>query len=508
MDLCDMTAHELAALLDASEVHPSEIMRSVIARTDAVEPALRAYVTLDLDRALERAIELDGLEPGSAPRSPLWGAPACVKDNICTKDLPTTCASKILEGYRPPYDATAVARLRDAGAQMVGKTNLDEFGMGSSTEHSAVGATANPWDPSRVPGGSSGGAAAAVAAGEAILALASDTGGSVRLPASFCGVVGFRPSYGAVSRYGLVAYASSMDQIGMIARDALDCGLLFAAVGGPDGKDSMAGAYGAPPGSSPFATARETDEPAERLKGLRIGVPFSFLDKGVHAEVKGRFEAALAALEAAGAAVEPVELMDPSYALAAYYVIADCEASSNLARYDGVRYGRRARGRTADEMYAETRSSFLGAEVKRRIMLGAFALSAGYYDEYYLKASRVRHIIFRDYERAARAVDLLATPTAASPPFATGERLGDPVRMYMSDVFTVGPSLAGLPCVSLPMGLSSERLPLGLQLIGKRRGDWDLLEAARAYQCITDHHTLRPPLARLGPSGGEEGALA
>jgi aspartyl-tRNA(Asn)/glutamyl-tRNA(Gln) amidotransferase subunit A len=507
LDLCDMPAHDLAVLMGAGEVRPSDVMRSALARTESVESAVRAYVTIDADRALQSAIALDARARDGSPRLPVWGAPACVKDNICTKDLPTTCASKILQGYRPPYDATAVARLRKAGAVTVGKTNLDEFGMGSSTEHSAVGPTANPWDTTRVPGGSSGGAAAAVAAGEAVLALASDTGGSVRLPASFCGVVGFRPTYGAVSRYGLVAYASSMDQIGMIARDALDCGLLFAAVAGPDGADATAAPRRAPSGASAFATGREVGRGADRLKGLRVGVPFSTLGDRVDADVKGRFEDALDALSGAGAAIEEVELLDPSYALAAYYVIADCEASSNLARYDGARYGRRVEGECADEMYVETRSAFLGEEVKRRIILGTFALSAGYWDRYYLKASRVRHIILRDYAAAAGGADVLATPTAASPAFAAGERLDDPVSMYASDVFTVGPSLAGLPCVSLPMGLSTDGLPLGLQLIGKAGRDWDLLEAAHGYQCVTDHHALRPPLERHPPPGAGEGPL-
>jgi aspartyl-tRNA(Asn)/glutamyl-tRNA(Gln) amidotransferase subunit A len=508
LNLCDMTAHELTALMDTGEVLPSEVMRSVLARAEAVEGAIRAYVTVDADRALQRAVELDARARTGVPRGPIWGAPACVKDNICTKDLPTTCASKILEGYRPPYDATVVTRLREAGALTVGKTNLDEFGMGSSTEHSAVGPTANPWDTSRVPGGSSGGAAAAVAAGEAVLALASDTGGSVRLPASFCGVVGFRPSYGAVSRYGLVAYASSMDQIGMIARDALDCGLLFAEVAGPDGADATAAPRDASFDPSAFAAACETGRASDRLEGLRVGVPFSTLAEGVDDDVRIRFDEALDELEAAGAQVTEVELLDPSYALAAYYVIADCEASSNLARYDGARYGRRTEAETADEMYFRTRSDFLGAEVKRRIMLGTFALSAGYRDRYYLKASRVRHIVLKDYAAAAAVADVLATPTASSPAFAAGERLGDPVDMYMSDVFTVGPSLAGLPCVSLPMGLSTAGLPLGLQLIGRAGGDWDLLRTAHAYQCVTEHHRLRPPVERLESRPGEGKSLA
>jgi aspartyl-tRNA(Asn)/glutamyl-tRNA(Gln) amidotransferase subunit A len=491
MELCDMTAHELNSMLENGDTSCSEITRSVVRRIETTESVMGSYITIDADAAMRRAASLDACRRPSQKPGPLWGIPIAVKDNICTKKLRTTCASRALEDFVPPYDATAVERLEQGGAIILGKTNMDEFGMGSSTEHSAFGKTRNPWDPLRVPGGSSGGSAAAVASGEAVVALGSDTGGSVRLPASFCGLVGLRPTYGAVSRYGLVAFASSMDQIGPIARDAADCAMVLQAIAGPDGRDST----GLP------AAERSTSAPLASisLSGRRVGVPRALLDGGVHADVSKLFEDALVVLNHLGAEIVDVPMMDPLNAVAAYYIIADAEASSNLARYDGVRFGLRRGGRELEEMYEMTREDGFGTEVKRRILLGTFVLSAGYYDEYYLKASRVRNLIANDLASALRTVDWIALPSAATPAFMLGERLDDPLLMYLTDVFTVAPCLAGVPAVSLPMGMTSEGLPVGLQLIGRLRDEAGLLGAGHSYQQVTTHHTLRPPM--IGVSG-------
>ncbi len=500
MDLCDKTAHELCELLGARDTTCAELAESVLGRVDDVEGTLSSFITLErgcVSSAVE-GMDAGRLKPGT--RGPLWGIPIGIKDNICTRDLPTTCASRILEGYVPPYDATAVSRLADAGAVLLGKCNMDEFGMGSSTEYSAFGPTRNPWDPSRVPGGSSGGSVAAVAAGEAIVALGSDTGGSVRLPASFCGVVGMRPSYGTVSRFGLVAFGSSMDQIGVIARDVRDCRTTLEVIAGPDGRDATVN-----PGSGakrrPQGDAERRSSPVS-LTGRSIGVPFGALESGLHAEVRGSFERALNVLQSLGAEVRSVDLIDPAYAVAAYYVIANCEASSNMARYDGVGYGKRIAAESVDEMMVRTRSRLLGPEVQRRIMLGTYALSSGYYDQYYLRASRVRHLVCRDLYSTLEGVDWVAVPTAATPPFKIGEKMEDPLEMYLTDVFTTAPALAGLPCISLPMGLSSERLPLGLQMIGAPGADWKLLDGAEAFQEAAGFHGLRPPPVGGGSQAG------
>lgn len=505
MDLCDRTAHELSLMLARGETSCSEIAESVLGRVSAVEHTVGSYIALDADGAMKRARALDSGRPARARPGPLWGIPLAIKDNICTRELPTTCASRILEAYMSPYDATAVKRLLGAGAVVIGKTNLDEFGMGSSTEHSAAAVTRNPWNPGRVPGGSSGGSAAAVCAGEAIVALGSDTGGSVRLPAAFCGVAGLRPTYGAVSRHGLVAYSSSMDQIGFFGKDALDCASLLSVVAGPDGMDSTAITHLAHAPAAGRTCGTASDSAASSIKGKTVGVPFAFLEMGVDEQVVGCFEGALEVLRDLDAEVVPVDLVDPSYAVAAYYVIADCEASSNLARFDGARYGRRVSSGSIENMYSNSRSRFLGTEVKRRIILGAFALSAGYYDQYYLKASRARNLISQDLLDKLNDVDLIAMPTAPGQPFVLGEKLTDPLEMYLTDVFTVAPSLAGLPAVSLPMGLSSEGLPLGLQLIGRPQEDYALTDAAGAYQGATGHHNVRPSLEALRvKSPGEE----
>lgn len=497
MSLCDATASELSRLIDRGETRPSEILLATEERIGAVENAIGSYITLDLEGAAKRANALETRPLPSEKRSPLWGVPLAVKDNICTKRLRTTCASRMLENYVPPYDATAVERLEKAGAVVVGKTNLDEFGMGSSTEHSALGETRNPWSRGRVPGGSSGGSAAAVAAGEAVVALGSDTGGSVRLPAAFCGVVGVRPTYGVVSRYGLVAFGSSLDQVGVIGRDARDCASVIEAIAGPDGRDSTAPRAPDSPGGRSFIGGD--------LSGVTVGVPYSFLEEGVDPDVRAAFEAALEDLRVLGVKVESVELQDPSYSVSTYYILADCEASSNLARFDGVRYGRRSDAETYDELVTKSRSLFLGPEVKRRIVLGTFALSAGYYDRYYATAVRARSIIAQDMSCALEKTEFLATPTAPCPAFKMGERLGDPLTMYLTDVFTVGPSLAGLPAVSVPMGLSRDGLPMGLQIIGRPFQDFILLALADAFLMATGHNRVIPPIVKTRGKGDSNG---
>jgi len=481
-------------MLSRGETSSEEILSSVLNRLRRVEGTLNAYVYVNEDAAVRRARALDSdghrprrrrPEPDAATpgrKGVLRGIPIAVKDNICTRGIPTTCASHMLEGYVPPYDATVVKRVEEAGTVLVGKCNLDEFGMGSSTEYSALGVTRNPWDPGRVAGGSSGGAAAAVSAGAAIAALGTDTGGSVRLPASFCGVTGFRPSYGCVSRYGLVAYASSMDQVGFLARDALDCAALMDAVAGPDGLDATA---------HPGRLEAVLDPHA--LEGSRVGVPVKWVEQLAAPETRRAFREAIAALERLGAETREIELPEPSFLLSTYYVLAVCEASSNLARYDGALYGARRRGTTYEETAALTRSRCFGREVRRRILLGTFALSAGYHDRYYSRAVLAREAVRGEYQQVLSRVDFIATPTAAGPAFEVGEKTDDPLSMYLEDAFTVGPSLAGLPALSLPMGFTSEGLPLGLQLVGRRFDDYRVLAAGRAYQDATAHHKARPP---------------
>jgi aspartyl-tRNA(Asn)/glutamyl-tRNA(Gln) amidotransferase subunit A len=440
-------------------------------RIDAADGAVHAFLHVDADRALARARELDAL---GRPAGPLHGVPVALKDNIVVRGMPATAGSRILEGYVPPYDATVVERLEAAGAVIIGKTNCDEFAMGSSTEHSAYGPTHNPWAPDRTPGGSSGGSAAAVAAGLTSLALGSDTGGSVRQPASCCGIVGMKPTYGRVSRYGLIAFASSLDQIGPLAPTVADVALALEVICGEDPRDSTS----APRPSEPFSGALDG-----RAAGLRIGVPRHLLEDGVDAQVAATFEESLNVLTRLGATVRTVNLPHSRYAIPVYYLVATAEASSNLARYDGVRYGRRAaESRSIKEVYERTRDEGFGAEVKRRIMLGTYVLSAGYYDAYYLKAQQVRTLIRRDYEEAFADVDLVATPTSPTPAFKLGERSADPIQMYLADVFTVSAPLAGLPAISVPCGFTSDRLPIGLHLTGRAWEEAQILRAADAYQ--------------------------
>jgi aspartyl-tRNA(Asn)/glutamyl-tRNA(Gln) amidotransferase subunit A len=487
LPLTEMTATEMRQRVADREVSCEELTRVHLDRLATREPSLGA-VLLSLDeRALDRARAQDRSLAGGEDAGPLAGVPVVLKDVLDVEDLPTTCGSRYLEEYRPPFTATSVARLEAAGAIVIAKANMDEFAMGSSTENSAFRPTKNPWDRGRVPGGSSGGSAAAVAARMAPLALGSDTGGSIRQPAAFCGIVGLKPSYGRVSRYGLVAFASSLDQIGPLARTVEDTAWVSSVLFGHDPLDSTSATEAVPD----FADALEREP-----EGLRIGVPWKFLAEGVERETLARFRGALQALEGAGATVVEVSLPHLPHAVATYYIVATAEASSNLARYDGVRYGRRAAGATdLGGMYGQSRDEGFGAEVKRRIILGTFVLSSGYYDAYYLRAQKVRTLIRRDFERAFEGCDIVATPTTPTPAWALGAKSDDPLQMYLEDVFTVPANLAGIPGLSLPCGLAGG-LPVGLQLLGRPFDEATLLRCGAAYQRVTQHHTLTPPEPR------------
>jgi aspartyl-tRNA(Asn)/glutamyl-tRNA(Gln) amidotransferase subunit A len=477
-------AAEAAAAVRAREVSAEELVRAHLDRIASLDARLGAFLEVTSDRALRRARRVDGLLSNSDP-GPLAGVPVAIKDVLDVEGVPTTCGSRILQGYRPPFTATAVARLEAAGAIVLGKTNLDEFAMGSSTENSAFQVTRNPWSAERVPGGSSGGSAAAVAAGLATLALGTDTGGSIRQPAAFCGVVGLKPTYGRVSRYGLVAFASSLDQAGPITRSVEDAALVAGALFGPDARDAT---------SAPLEVPDFVAGLDGGAAGLRVGVPWSFLESGVDDGVMASFKAALAALKDAGARTIDVTLPHLQHAIATYYLVATAEASSNLARFDGVRYGQRAEAGDLHGMYGETRDHGFGPEVKRRIILGTFALSSGYYDAYYRHAQQVRTLIRRDFESAFESCDVVATPTTPTPAFRIGEKTADPLQMYLEDIFTVPASLAGLPALSLPMEPASG-LPTGLQLQGRLFEEAPLLRAGHAFQQRTQHHLRRPPIS-------------
>ncbi len=459
------TACDIRAAVAAREVSASEVCRDALDRITREDPALHAFLHIDELGALARAAALDGQAPGGLP---LLGVPVALKDNICTAGVRTTAGSRLLEDYVPPYSAAVVERLEQAGAVIIGKTNCDEFAMGSSTEHSAFGPSRNPWDRDRIPGGSSGGSAVAVAAGMVPLALGSETGGSIRQPAALCGVLGLKPTYGRVSRYGLIAFGSSLDQIGPFARSARDIAALFGVIAGRDPRDATSARE-----AVPDYTAGLTGE----IRGLRVGVPRGLLDEGVEPGVREAFDAALRELSAAGAVLSEIVLPHASLAIPVYYLVANAEASSNLARYDGVRYGTRAEGPTLTEMYYRTRARF-GAEAKRRIMIGTFVLSAGYYDAYYVKAQKVRALIRKDYDEAFARVDVVALPTSPTVAFRLGARTADPIQMYLSDVFTAAANLAGLPAISVPCGLTKERLPVGLQLTARPFDEATLLRAA------------------------------
>jgi aspartyl-tRNA(Asn)/glutamyl-tRNA(Gln) amidotransferase subunit A len=463
-----------------------EVCREALAHIDAVDPSLHAFHTVTAERALARADEIDR-NRDAFRNAPLAGVPVALKDNICTQGVRTTASSRILETFVPPYDATVVTRLHGAGAVLVGKTNCDEFAMGSSTENSAFGPSRNPWAPDRIPGGSSGGSAVAVAAGMTALSFGSETGGSIRQPAAMCGVFGLKPTYGRLSRYGLLAFGSSLDQIGPFARTARDAAIALGVTAGADPADSTASREPVPD----YVAALSGD-----VKGLRIGVPSHLIHQGgVHPEISKGVEAALGVLKERGARLIDVELPHAKYAIPVYYLVATAEASSNLARYDGVRYGLRDRQGELDAMYSGTREKGFGAEVKRRIMLGTYVLSAGYYDAYYLKAQQVRTLILRDYAQAFESVDLVAMPTTPTPPFKIGERVSDPLQMYLADIFTVSANLAGLPAVSLPCGFTEDRLPIGLQLTGRAFDEATILRTADAYERDTEWWKQAPPIA-------------
>ncbi len=481
--LYSMSVSQLAPLLARGEVSPVEVTEQLLARIKEQDRKINAYITVDDEGALSQARAAEArLRRGEA--APLTGIPLALKDVLVTQDLRTTCGSRILENFIPPYDAAVVEKLRRAGAVFLGKVNMDEFAMGSSTENSAFGPTHNPWNRDYIPGGSSGGSAAAVAADLCIASLGSDTGGSIRQPASHCGVVGLKPTYGRVSRYGLVAYASSLDQIGPLTKEVRDAALLLQAIAGYDHRDST---------SVPAPMPDYLENLGREIRGLKIGVPREFFGEGLDPEVRAAVEGALKTLASLGAELLEVSLPHTDYAVAVYYVIAVAEASSNLARYDGVKYGFRAEGRNLLEMYAATRTQGFGPEVRRRIMLGTYALSAGYYDAYYQKASQVRTLIQRDFDAAFEQCDLLATPVSPKPAFRLGEVVDDPLTMYLSDIFTISVNLAGLPGISVPCGVSRAGLPMGLQILGPPLGEPQVLQAAYAFEQATEFHRRKPP---------------
>ena len=485
-ELHQLTIHEAHELLKQRKISSTELTKSVLKRIAEIEGKVHACVTIVEDIALKEAEKLDNYIKTAHEITPLTGIPALIKDVICTKGIRTTCSSKMLENFVPPYDATVIEKLKAQKAIIIGKTNMDEFAMGSSTEHSAFFPTHNPWDLSCVPGGSSGGSAAAVAADETIYALGSDTGGSVRQPAGFCSVVGLKPTYGRVSRFGLVAFASSLDQIGPITKDVTDCALVMNAIAGYDSREST---------SVPRPVPDYTQQLIPDIKGLRIGIPVEYLLEDMQSEVRTGLETAIDKLRELGAEIDwEVSLPHTKYALAAYYILAPSEASANLARYDGVKYGFSEReASNVIETTEKTRQFGFGPEVKRRIMLGTYALSAGYYDAYYLKAQKVRTLIKQEFDRAFEKYDALVTPTSPIVPFKLGEKLEDPMQMYLSDVCTLPVNIAGIPAISIPAGFA-DNLPIGMQIMGKPFSEETLLRIALTYEQAIDWHKRKPPL--------------
>jgi len=484
-NLHQLTISQAHQLLKEKKVSSVELTKASLARLTEAEEKVHACVTINQESALAEATEADRfISSGSI--NPLTGIPALIKDNMCTKGIKTTCSSKMLENFVPPYDATVIQKLKAEKVVMLGKTNMDEFAMGSSTEHSAFYPTHNPWNLSYVPGGSSGGSAVAVAADEALYALGSDTGGSIRQPAGFCSVVGMKPTYGRVSRFGLVAFASSLDQIGPITKTVTDCALVLNVIAGHDAKDST---------SAPYPVPNYTKALIPDLKKLRIGIPKEYFVEGMQKEVRASVETAINILKALGAEIDrEVSLPNTKYALAAYYILAPSEASANLARYDGVKYGFSYHG--ADNMWdamEKTKQFGFGAEVKRRIMLGTYALSAGYYDAYYLKAQKVRTLIKQEFEQAFEKYDALITPTSPTVPFKIGEKVDDPMQMYLSDVCTLPINIAGVPAITVPAGFA-DALPIGMQIIGKYFDEETILRIAFAYEQATDWHIRKPPI--------------
>jgi len=473
MNLKNITADKLVALYRNRDLTVTEVIKSVYEEIERSDKDVRAFLSLCPERALDEARRLDAKISAGEPLESLAGVPVAIKDNMTVRDLPTTCGSKVLESYIPPYTATAVERLRGAGAIIVGKANCDEFAMGSTTENSGYFITRNPHNLERVPGGSSGGSAASVAAGTSLIALGSDTGGSVRTPAAFCGVVGLKPTYGRVSRYGLVAFGSSLDQIGPLSKSVREAAQTLEAIAGFDHFDSTSA-------DAPVDDySKNLDKP---IKETRIGIPKEYFIGGLNAEVKAKIEAGMRIYESLGCEMHEISLPHTEYAVATYYLIATAEASSNLARYDGVRYGPRGAGTSLQEMYRTTRAGGFGAEVKRRIILGTYALSAGYYDAYYLKALKVRTLMLRDFQKAFENVDVILTPTSPTVAFKIGEKTGDPLSMYLSDIFTITQPLAGIPAISIPCGKDSENMPIGMQLMANHFQESLLLSVAHHYE--------------------------
>jgi aspartyl-tRNA(Asn)/glutamyl-tRNA(Gln) amidotransferase subunit A len=472
--LCTFTAHHLKGLIEQGLTNQSDIIKDVFSRIDSVDQKVNAVIRTDRSAGREKS------------GGPLAGIPVILKDNICAKGQETTCASKILKGFRPAYDATVTAKLKKAGAALIGKANMDEFAFGSSCETSCYGATKNPWDLSRAPGGSSGGSAAAVAADETILALGSDTGGSIRQPAALCGVIGLKPTYGRVSRYGLIAFASSLDQIGPITKDVRDAALLLNVIAGYDTMDST---------SVDTPVPDYTKSLVNDIKGLRIGIPREYFVSGIDKQVDAAVRKSVDVMKDLGASVVDISLPHTDYSVSTYYIIAPAEASSNLARFDGVAYGFRA-SEAGDmiDMYTKTRSEAFGNEAKRRILLGTYCLSSGYYDAYYLKAQKVRTKIREDFDTAFRSCDVIVTPTSPTPAFKLGEKISDPLGMYLSDVYTIPANLAGLPAISIPCGHSSSGLPIGMQIIAKPFDEETIFRAAYSFEQSTDHHKKKPAL--------------
>jgi len=467
------SAFEIREAVCAGRISSREIAEAALRRIEAVDPVLHAFITVEADRALRRAADVDAQIASGNSRLPLAGVPVAIKDNISTRGLRTTCGSKILENYVPPYNATAVERLERAGAVVIGKANCDEFAMGSSTETSAFQVTRNPYDLERVPGGSSGGSAVVVAAEMAPLALGSETGGSVRQPASFCNVIGLKPTYGRISRYGLVAFASSLDNIGIISNSSRDMALILSVIAGHDEMDST---------SAPFSVPDYAEEIRKPVKGMRLGIPKEYFAEGLDPAVRAIIEKGIRNAAALGCEPVPISLPHTEYAVADYYIIAPAEASSNLARYDAVKYGYRIeRPEDLSDMYKRSRNAGFGAEVKRRIMIGTYALSAGYYDAYYGRAMKVRTLIKKDFEKAFERVDLLLTPVSPTPAFKLGEKISDPISMYLTDIYTVTANLAGIPALSLPCGFTTAGLPVGLQISANQFQEATILRFAQAY---------------------------
>jgi aspartyl-tRNA(Asn)/glutamyl-tRNA(Gln) amidotransferase subunit A len=484
MELHKLTIHALHDLLAKRDVTAREATEAFYRRIKAVDPRIKAYLLLTEEQAYQQADQVDRKISRGETIGDLAGIPLGLKDILCTRGVRTTCGSKILENYVPFYDGTVVQRLRERGAVFLGKLNMDEFAMGSSTENSGFQITRNPWDLNRIPGGSSGGSAAAVAGHECAAALGTDTGGSIRQPAACCGIVGLKPTYGRVSRYGLVAFASSLDQIGPMTKDVEDCAIMMNAISGYDPNDS---------------TSVSVDVPDYRAslvkdaRGIRIGIPREYFVEGMDPDVEARVREAMDFFKSCGAKIQEISLPHTQYAVAVYYIICTAEASSNLARYDGVKYGLRSKGfRDLMEMYTQTRAEGFGKEVKRRIILGTYVLSAGYYDAYYRKASQVRTLMRTDFEEAFRNVDVIVTPTAPTPAFRIGEKVEDPLQMYLSDILTIPVNLAGIPAIALPCGFSREGLPIGIQIVGKHFEEGKLIQVAYTFEQNTDVHLKEP----------------